>query len=203
MDLHMRSPCNHYHQNLAPQPRLPQQSDQLPFHDRDTPMRPATVQQLVAQQAHPCPLLAPEPMRPATGLQVTHPPTAPQIPQHLKQPQLPIAQQPHQQMHQYYANPPHPHQLRYQQQVPYPHPQGVQPYYEQPQLNSSQYHRPYQRNRKNTWRCRYNPMANMMQMGTFFMRAERTLSRMQRLLSRGCSYRGNHWNIQPPPPAGN
>ncbi|PLW45876.1 hypothetical protein PCASD_08620 [Puccinia coronata f. sp. avenae] len=231
-EVHMRLPHNCFHQNQVPQERLLPLSNQvclpqayaaidqrtyllIPFQlmppDRNTLIRPATAQQLLAQPMHPHPLLAPMPMRPATGLQATQLAAAPPIPPHTNNqipPQHSIVQQPHHQVHQYYgqeyyANPPPQHQLEYPQQAPYPLPQGEPQYQDQLHHTGPQYHRPYQRNRENSWRRRYDPMASMIQMGTFFMKAERTMSRMQRLRYRGRSYRGNYGNNQPPPPPGN
>ncbi|PLW43375.1 hypothetical protein PCANC_13224 [Puccinia coronata f. sp. avenae] len=182
---------NQYHQSQALQQRLPLQNNPLMHPDGNTQMRPASVQQHQAQPAQLPPLLVPVPTRPPTGL-------------HTRQIAPPAPYQTHPYYGQtYYANQPRQHQLEYQPHEQYLPPRGGHQYNEPQQHSGPQYHRPYQRNRENTWRRRYDPMANMMQMGTFFMRAERTLSRMQQLRYRGCSYRGNLGNNQAPPPPGN
>ncbi|PLW32637.1 hypothetical protein PCANC_15095 [Puccinia coronata f. sp. avenae] len=184
---------------------------QLTLPDVDTRMRPASTNQIPAQQAHVPPLLAPVPTRPPTGHQVM-PMVVKQISPQRQDYQAPLQHvmtpPVHQPAHpyygqEYYANHLHQHQLNYPPQEQFPPPHGGHQYTEQPHLTGPQYHRPYQRNRENSWRRRYDPMASMMQMGTFFMRAERTMSRMQRLRYRGRSYRGNLGNNQPPPPPGN
>ncbi|PLW44649.1 hypothetical protein PCANC_12338 [Puccinia coronata f. sp. avenae] len=197
-------PLAPHHLIPAHQQRLLMPNDQYMHPDIDTQMRPATALQHQAQQTHPPHLQAPVPTRPATGHPVLQMPAAPPIP---PRPDNQIHQQkqmvPHYQAHSYYANPPNQPQPEYQQQAQYPPPQGRLQYQGQLQYTGPQYHRPYQRNQENSWHRRYDPMASMMQMGTFFMRAEHTMSRMQRLRHRGRSYRGNYGNNQPPPPPGN
>ncbi|PLW34282.1 hypothetical protein PCANC_17692 [Puccinia coronata f. sp. avenae] len=200
-----------YPQNPALHQRLLPQNKQLTLPDVDTRMRPASTNQIPAQQAHVPPLLAPVPTRPPTGHQVM-PMVVEQILPQRQDYQAPLQHvmtpPVHQPAHpyygqEYYANHLHQHQLNYPPQEQFPPPHGGHQYTKQPHLTGPQYHRPYQRNQENSWRRRYNPMASMMQMGTFFMRAERTMSRMQRLRYRGRSYRGNLGNNQPPPPPGN
>ncbi|PLW19253.1 hypothetical protein PCANC_20042 [Puccinia coronata f. sp. avenae] len=168
-------------------------------------------QQHQAQPAQLPPLLVPVPTRPPTGLHTVAATAEHYMPPHqdnTTHPRRQIAPPAPYQTHPYYgqayyANQPRQHQLEYQPHEQYLPPRGGHQYNEPQQHSGPQYHRPYQRNRENTWRRRYDPMANMMQMGTFFMRAERTLSRMQRLRYRGRSYRGNLGNNQAPPPPGN
>ncbi|PLW32362.1 hypothetical protein PCANC_24909 [Puccinia coronata f. sp. avenae] len=197
-------PLAPHHLIPAHQQRLLMPNGQYMHPDIDMQMRPATALQHQAQQTHPPHLQAPVPTRPATGHLVLQMPAAPPIPPH---PDNQIHQQqqmvPHHQAHSYYANPPNQPQPEYQQQAQYPPPQGRLQYQGQLQYTGPQYHRPYQRNQENSWHRCYNPMASMMQMGTFFMRVESTMSRMQRLRHRGRSYRGNYGNNQPPPPPGN
>ncbi|PLW17120.1 hypothetical protein PCANC_14634 [Puccinia coronata f. sp. avenae] len=167
-----------YDQSIPPEPSPPTEITPAKQSDGDTQMRPALVQQHQAQPA--------------------------QLPPLLRQIAPPAPYQTHPYYGQtYYANQPRQHQLEYQPHEQYLPPRGGHQYNKPQQHSGPQYHRPYQRNRENTWRRRYDPMANMMQMGTFFMRAERTLSRMQRLRYRGRSYRGNLGNNQAPPPPGN
>ncbi|PLW29399.1 hypothetical protein PCANC_24332 [Puccinia coronata f. sp. avenae] len=168
-EVHMFLPHNRFHQNQVPQERLLLLSNQvclpqayaaidqrtyllIPFQlmppNRNTLIRPATAQQLLAQPMHPHPLLAPMPTRPATGLQATQLAAAPPIPPHTNNqipPQHSIVQQPHHQVHQYYgqeyyANPPPQHQLEYPQQAPYPLPQGEPQYQDQLHHTGPQYH---------------------------------------------------------------
>ncbi|PLW24088.1 hypothetical protein PCASD_14265 [Puccinia coronata f. sp. avenae] len=202
---------NQYHQSQALQQGLPLQNNQLMHPDGNTQMRPALVQQHQAQPAQLPPLLVLVPTRPPTGLHTVAATAEHYMPPHqdnTTHPRRQIAPPAPYQTHPYYgqtyyANQPRQHQLEYQPHEQYLPPRGGHQYNKPQQHSGPQYHRPYQRNRENTWRRRYDPMANMMQMGTFFMRAERTLSRMQRLRYRGRSYRGNLGNNQAPPPPGN
>ncbi|PLW23872.1 hypothetical protein PCANC_28063 [Puccinia coronata f. sp. avenae] len=167
---------------------------QLTLPDVDTRMRPASTNQQPAQQAHIPPLLVPVPTRPPTGNQVMPMVVKQILPQrqdYQAPPQHVMAPPVHQPVQPYYGQEYNANQLHQHQ------------YTEQPHLTGPQYHRPYQRNQENSWRRRYDPMSSMMQMGMFFMREERTMSRMQRLRYRGRSYRGNLGNNQPPPPPGN
>ncbi|PLW32170.1 hypothetical protein PCANC_19929 [Puccinia coronata f. sp. avenae] len=209
--LNTRPHTSPYLQNPALHQRLPLRNKQLTLPDVNTQMRLASTNQQPAQPVHTPPLLMPVPTQPPTGhhvvpMVVEH--IMPQRQDNQAPPQHVMAPPVHQTAHQYYGQEYYANQLpqhppNYPPQAQLLPPQGGHQFTEQPHLTGPQYQRPYQRNRENSWHRRHDPMASMMQMGTFFMRAERTMSRMQRLRYRGRSYRGNHGNNQAPPPPGN
>ncbi|PLW05121.1 hypothetical protein PCANC_28903 [Puccinia coronata f. sp. avenae] len=170
--LNTRLHTSPYLQNPALHQRLPLQNKQLTLPDVNTRMRPASTNQHLAQPVHIHPLLALLPTRPPTGHQVV-PMVVEQIITHFQDNQAPpqhvMAPPVHQPTHQYYgqeyyANQLHQHPPNYPPQEKLLPPHEGHQFTEQPHSTGPQYHRPYKRNQDNSWRCRYNPMASMMQM---------------------------------------
>ncbi|PLW16356.1 hypothetical protein PCASD_22419 [Puccinia coronata f. sp. avenae] len=127
----------------------------------------------------PPPLTTAEAPRQASELMAPPPVPGQMIPGTGRRPEIhqPAAQRP-------YPPPPYPEEEGYYAQEPYDpqqqHLRHAHPQWAPYQANGDQASRPYPRNRR-----RIDPMTRMLQVGNFFMRAERVMNRMQRRRTRG------------------
>ncbi|PLW31564.1 hypothetical protein PCASD_19103 [Puccinia coronata f. sp. avenae] len=127
----------------------------------------------------PPPLTTAEAPRQASELMAPPPVPGQMIPGTGRRPEIhqPAAQRP-------YPPPPYPEEEGYYAQDPYDpqqqHLRHAHPQWAPYQANGDQASRPYPRNRR-----RIDPMTRMLQVGNFFMRAERVMNRMQRRRTRG------------------
>ncbi|PLW35587.1 hypothetical protein PCASD_18864 [Puccinia coronata f. sp. avenae] len=167
---------------IPPQP-LPQPVEEQPA--ARTPSRVAnrdTMPPRPTQPLRPSPPVLPAHQRPAQQQPLQRAPPPPPPP-----PQTYGAQGQHSAYQE--AQPPYP-PLQYPEQEAYygqdayyypPQPPHHAHYpYAQPYQPGNQFHHPYQRNRH-----RADPMTRMLQVGSFFMRAERMINRSQRRRGRG------------------
>ncbi|PLW57528.1 hypothetical protein PCANC_02609 [Puccinia coronata f. sp. avenae] len=168
-----------------PQPHLTMQVDRPPstYQVHMPPPEHQVLQAPAAQQQHqqqpPPPPPAVEAPRQANELMAPPPVPGQMIPGTGRRPEIhqPAAQRP-------YPPPPYPEEESYyvqehydpqQQHLHQAHPQWA-PY----PANGNQASHPYPRNRR-----RSDPMTRMLQVGNFFMHAERVMNRMQRRRTRG------------------
>ncbi|PLW31927.1 hypothetical protein PCANC_19171 [Puccinia coronata f. sp. avenae] len=170
-----------------PQPHLAMQVDRPPstYQACMPPLEHQVLRAPAAQQQHqrlPPPPPPPAVKAPCQANELMAPPPVPgqMIPSTGRRPEIhqPAAQRP-------YPPPPYPEeegyyaQEQFNPQLQHPH-QAYSQYAPYPANGNQAASHPYPRNC-----CRSNPMTRMLQVGNFFMRAERVMNRMQRHRTRG------------------